>query len=99
MAKICGFFGGLLVFFGAACVVTEVLRFTVGEAQSLFSLEALWVGLDGPNPRALLAQEGLLVFVTSPLRWFLALPSWLVFLALGGVLMLTGGRGRERTFG
>lgn len=95
-----GFLGGVLLFLGASCAVAEVLLLTLGDAEGLYSLQDLWAALGGPG-LAGPAVEGddWRALLWQPMAWLLALPSWLVFLSLGGLFMLGGGRGRERTFG
>jgi len=102
MRALSGFLARLFLFIGAACVVAEVLLLTIGGADSLFSLEDLWTSLHGPSLAGLRQDAGGLAggALWTPVDWFLALPCWLVFLALGGLFLLGGGGGgRERTFG
>ena len=101
MRALFGFLARVFLFLGASCVVAEALLLTVGGADTLYSLKDLWTSLHGPSLQGLRADvagplDGAL---WTPLDWFLALPSWLVFLALGGLFLLGGSGGRERTFG
>ncbi len=89
-----------MLFVAASCGVAQVLLLTVGGADSLYSVQDLWTslggsGFDGPTAAAM-GWRGLLV---GPIAWLTALPSWLVFGALGGLLLLMGSGGRERSFG
>jgi hypothetical protein len=97
MRALLGFLARVFLFLGASCAVAEVLLLTVGDADTLYSLEDLWTSLHGPSLADL--QAGVRSPLWTPVHWFLALPSWLVFLALGGLFLLGGSGGRERTFG
>jgi len=101
MRALSGFLGRVFLFLGASCVVAELLLLTVGDADTLYSLRDLWTSLHGPSLAGLRddVSDPLGGVLWTPLGWFLALPSWLVFLALGGLLVLAGSGGRERTFG
>jgi hypothetical protein len=101
MRALSGFLARVFLFLGAACVVAEVLLLTVGDADTLFSLEDLWTSLHASSLAGLRAQVSAPLggALWTPVDWLLALPSWLVFLALGGLFLLGGGGGRERTFG
>jgi hypothetical protein len=101
MRALSGFLARVFLFLGAACVVAEVLLLTVGGADTLYSLGDLWTSLHGPSLAGLQADaDGSFGRVLwTPVSWLLALPSWLVFLALGGLFLLGGSGGRERTFG
>ncbi len=102
MRALFGFVGGVLLFLGASCVVAEVLLWTLGGADSLYSLHDLWASLHGPSLASLEQQLADLLggIFGVALGWLLALPSWLVFLVVGGLLSLGGMGGREqRTFG
>jgi len=102
MRALFGFFARVFLFLGASCVVAEGLLLTVGNADTLYSLRDLWTSLHGASLAGLQEEVSAPLGGTlwTPLDWFLALPSWLVFLALGGLLLLgSGGGGRERTFG
>ena len=101
MRALFGFLARVFLFLGAACVVAEVLLLTVGDADTLYSLEDLWTSLHGASLAGLqeTVSGPLGGALWTPLNWLLALPSWLVFLALGGLFLLGGSGGRERTFG
>jgi hypothetical protein len=102
MRALSGFLARLFLFVGASCVVAELWLLTIGGADTLFSLEDLWTSLHGPSLEGLRQDASGLAggALWTPVGWFLALPSWLVFLALGGLFLLGGGSGgRERTFG
>ncbi|MFP4127177.1 MAG: hypothetical protein ACLFU0_11095 [Alphaproteobacteria bacterium] len=101
MRALSGFLARVFLFLGAACVVAEVLLLTIGDADTLYSLQDLWASLHGPSLSELQEEVSgpLGGALWTPLNGFLALPSWLVFLALGGLLLLGGSGGRERTFG
>jgi hypothetical protein len=101
MRALSGFLARVFLFLGAACVVAEVLLLSVGDAATLYSLEDLWTSLHGPSLTGLRQDLSgpLGGALWTPVDWLLALPSWLVFLALGGLFLLAGSGGRERTFG
>jgi hypothetical protein len=101
MRALSGFLARVFLFLGAACVVAEVLLLSVGDAATLYSLEDLWTSLHGPSLTGLRQDLSgpLGGALWTPVDWLLALPSWLVFLALGGLFLLGGSGGRERTFG
>jgi hypothetical protein len=101
MRALSGFLARVFLFLGAACVVAEVLLLSVGDAATLYSLEDLWTSLHGPSLSGLRQDVSgpLGGALWTPVDWLLALPSWLVFLALGGLFLLGGSGGRERTFG
>ncbi len=99
MRTVFAFLGGVLVFFGAACVVAEALHVVVGDMAGWLSLGRVWAGVHGGSLDALEETVRSAVgggFWTS-VAWVLALPSWLVLLVLGLPLLLMGGRGRERS--
>ncbi len=91
--------GGLLLFVGASCAVAELLLIAIGGADPFFTLRDLWTSLRLPGLGGAAAGDGATSLATAPIAWLTALPSWLVFAALGGLLMLGRGRGRERPFG
>ncbi len=96
MGALFGFLARVFLFLGAACVVAEVLLLTIGDADTLYSLRDLWRSLHGPSLSGLQADVSgpLGGALWTPLDWFLALPSWLVFLGLGGLFLLGGSCGR-----
>lgn len=99
MGRFFAFVGSLLVFFGAACIVADVLRFAVAGSDQLLSVTSMLKALFGIDVVAMAtASPAWAAWIWTPMIWILGLPTWLVCLLIG-VPLAMGGRERERSFG
>ena len=99
MRTLLGLIGNLLLFLAAACVVAELLHLVIGDGQGWLSLARVWAGVHGGSLEGFQGGASGTIggLASRPLGWLLALPSWLVLLALGAPLAMLGRRGRERS--
>jgi hypothetical protein len=97
MRKFGYWLGVVLLVAGAAAAVAELLTIVQG-APSTLSIGAIWFRIHGNSLVGFqaLIEKGVSPLIWPPIQWFLTLPTWLVLVPPGLLLVLLC-RDRGRT--